>query len=157
MSKEILRIYNTSIYTDKYYLYILKLKDENTYKFGITTNMTRRMYTHHIELPVSSIVKVIKCESKEIMHETERALKNYARYNNILCKMYHKTEIIVTDDINKIITLIETFMNKLVAHDYINLTKNRGLITITYCNNITTVIYRETGEHKIFRDNLHTI
>jgi hypothetical protein len=99
-------------------IYLIYLRDCD-FKFGYSIEVDDRYNTHvkyfknHKCEP--QIVKLWKCETPRIMKDVESKIKTMAEHRGIRVSRYKQTEIISTDDITRVITEIDKYVNELNA------------------------------------------
>jgi len=102
-------------FTDSPCVYLIHVTD-NDYKFGVSGEIDTRYDTHIATFTkegyAPKLVKIWKCETMQIMKNTEMKIKRFASLNNILTPKYNRKEIITTDDIAHVITRIDEYVNK---------------------------------------------
>lgn len=85
------------------------------YKFGISGEIDVRKAEHNRNFKKYNIVpkqiKFWKCETMQIMRDTETKIKKLATQNNILVNKYDQKEIITTGDIDFIVKKIDKYVN----------------------------------------------
>ena len=100
-------------FTNNPCVYLFHLRD-NDYKFGVSgeidvrkTTHSRKFKKHNIEL---KLIKLWRCETMQIMKDTELKIKNLASQNSILVNKYEQREIISTDNISHIVERIDKYV-----------------------------------------------
>lgn len=102
------------------YLFHLKVSD---YKFGISGEIDVRK-THHNNVFKKfdiepRLIKLWKCETMQIMKDTEIKIKLLAKHNKILINKYDQTEIISTDNIQYIVDRINKYVDDQNAREIV--------------------------------------
>nr|QBK88637.1 MAG: hypothetical protein LCMiAC01_03150 [Mimivirus LCMiAC01] len=98
-------------YKNKEILYLIHIKD-NLYKFGITSNLRKRLRSHKKTFNYNYVVKCWDCTNRTVSTKIENNVKNYIKYNNLRGTYNKQTEIIETDDIMYVINIFNTYVDK---------------------------------------------
>ena len=103
--------YNIDInkYRNKEIVYLIYIKD-TIYKFGITKNIIKRIANHNRLLKHKYIVKLWDCLNGTISKNVEDDIKQYLKANNLNCSYEGQTEIINTNNIEKIIKIFDNYV-----------------------------------------------
>ena len=102
-------------YTNQPCVYLLHLT-ANDYKFGVSGEIDVRIATHICDFRKDGYelrtVKLWKCDTMQIMKDTEAKIKLLAKQRNILVNKYGKKEIITTDNIGYIVECIDKYVTE---------------------------------------------
>lgn len=110
-----------------YLLHLINAKNTaNLYKFGISDNIDERLKTHRGEFKKQNyevkIVNIWNCLNHENSRLLERKLKKHCLYKELTSLVVSKqTEIIETDSIKLIISLIDEYLQEIIDGDDIKL------------------------------------
>jgi hypothetical protein len=116
--------YNVNIldFFDKHVLYLLHIGnyiDPNTeilykiYKFGYSSDIKQRIQTHKSNLEENLVpIKCWNSKHLEIAKKVENKIKHYIKANHINCIFKNEVEIIKTNDIELIISLIDDWIEE---------------------------------------------
>lgn len=108
----------------KYPEYISKLPEDDRslfyiisaepgyYKFGITTNLRKRMMSHYRDFQFTKIDALVDCKCDAVMRQVETEFKREAAKAQMLVTRYEKTEVIKVPAIE---TLVEWVVGRVNA------------------------------------------
>lgn len=105
-------------YKDKDVVYLIELNDEHEYKFGITSDIQQRLNTHRSILKYTGVVKIWDGLNKTITTKVENNIKMYIKYNKINIKKNGQTELFKSNDILKIIKVIDDYVEEFTKNHY---------------------------------------
>lgn len=114
--------FDINAYNDKEVLYLINVEND-MYKFGITSNLHKRLNNHKNNLHYSHVIKCWDCVNRTVSKQIENDIKKYIKYNK-LNKIYKKqTEIIQTDSVYSIVDTFNIYVDKHII-EYNNKFKN---------------------------------
>lgn len=93
-------------------VYLIELPEKNEYKFGITNDILSRLDSHKKSLKYIEVIKCWNGLNRTITSTVEDNIKRYAKHEQINVIRGTLTELLKTDDITKIIKVIDNLVKK---------------------------------------------
>lgn len=105
-------------YKNKEVVYLIELPETNEYKYGMTCDVEKRLKSHAKTFKYTGVIKIWDCLNKTVSSKVEDNIKSYMIYHKINIKRGTMTELFKTDDITKVIKIIDQYTATFIKEHY---------------------------------------
>lgn len=126
-------------YVGKEVVYLIELLN-NEYKFGITADIIVRLSTHKTNFGHIAVVKIWDGINRSITLRVEDNIKLYTKYNKINIKKGTSTELFKTDNILKMIEIIDGYVGEATKDHYVQISDRKLSQQLELVNNVSKLI-----------------
>ena len=112
-------------HTNKEVLYLIFIKND-IYKFGITNDIRKRLMNHAKFLKYQYVIKCWDSTNRTVSKKIEDNIKRYIKVNKFNHQYEGQTEIIKTNDIDKLIKVFDVYVSNEIT-EYNDIFRNKEL------------------------------